>query len=422
MASIKLNLLIFIMFITTICGYGQNMDEVNKNIQHLCSKQLFGRGYVKNGDQKAAHFIQMQFSKLGLRALNHENYYQDFSFDVNTFPQNVSLKVDGTSLVLGKDYIPASDSGSGKSTGKIHFLNEDIFSDKEAQQEFMKKDLSGLVLVYDQKHEQNKMSWGRLLFPKMMEANATIVLVDKKLTSGISQYQMPQPRFFVLKEKIKKENKELSLDILGLMKPQYKSQNVIGVINGTKSPEEYIFITAHYDHLGGIGKKTYFPGANDNASGVAMLLEIAKHYQQNPPEKSIVFIAFGGEEVGLIGSKYYVEHPLIPLDQIKFLVNLDLFGTGEDGMMAVNGKVYTEQYQLLDSLNKEANYLSSIQSRGKAANSDHYFFSEAGVPSFFFYLMGKSWTHYHDVNDRTPLPLSNFKGAYQLIIDFCDNL
>ncbi|OHX66898.1 hypothetical protein NH26_11310 [Flammeovirga pacifica] len=410
------------MFISSLSCIGQDMTEVKQNIDDLCSKKFFGRGYVKNGDQKAAHYIQMKYSSLGLHAFNNDNYFQDFSFNVNSFPQEVSFKVDKNALEIGKDVLPAPDSGSGKASGKIHFLKDELFNDKAAQQEFLKKDLSGLVLVYEQKHERNRMSWGRLLMPKMMEAVATVILFDGKLTFGVAQNQTPQPKFYVLKDKLTRENQNVSFDILALMKPYYQSQNVIGYIKGTETPDEYLFITAHYDHLGGIGKKTFFAGANDNASGVAMMLAIAKHYSTHPPKKTVVFIGFGGEEAGLVGSKFYVENPIVPLDKIKFLINLDLFGTGEDGMMAVNGKVFKEEYQMLDSLNTAGNYLSKIQSRGKAANSDHYFFSEAGVPSFFFYLMGKSWTHYHDVNDKTPLPLSDFQPAYRLIIDFCDKL
>ena len=87
-----------------------------------------------------------------------------------------------------------------------------------------------------------------------------------------------------------------------------------------------------------MGKDVYFPGANDNASGVAMLLNLANYYskKENQPKCSIAFIAFAGEEAGLLGSKYFSEHPLIPLNKMKFLVNLDLLGTGDEGMMVVN--------------------------------------------------------------------------------------
>src|SRR6185295_17501176 len=107
--------------------------------------------------------------------------------------------------------------------------------------------------------------------------------------------------------------------------------------------------------------------------------------KENQPGCSIVFIAFAGEEAGLIGSKYYTDHPLFPLARIKFLINLDLLGTGDDGMMVVNATEYPNQFHLLDSINSVHQFLPKLGQRGKAKNSDHYYFTEHAVPSFFFY-------------------------------------
>ena len=86
-----------------------------------------------------------------------------------------------------------------------------------------------------------------------------------------------------------------------------------------------------------MGKKTYFPGGNDNASGTSMVLNLMEYYSNpiNKPRYTIVFILFAGEEAGLLGSEYYTTHPTKDLNKIKFLLNLDLMGTGEEGMMVV---------------------------------------------------------------------------------------
>src|SRR5690606_14083057 len=97
-------------------------------------------------------------------------------------------------------------------------------------------------------------------------------------------------------------------------------------------------------HIGGQGRDVYFPGANDNASGTTMLLELAEHYSQNPPDYSIVFMAFAAEEAGLLGSFHYTQNPFFPLQRIRFLINLDLLGTGDDGMMAVNGSIHPAEF------------------------------------------------------------------------------
>ncbi|MEO8762057.1 MAG: M28 family peptidase, partial [Bacteroidia bacterium] len=179
-----------------------------------------------------------------------------------------------------------------------------------------------------------------------------------------------------------------------------------------------IMFTAHYDHLGMMGSKTYFPGANDNASGVSMLLNLVKYYTKNPPKYKTVFVFFAGEEAGLLGSKYFTENPPFELSKIKFLINLDLLGTGDEGITVVNATVFKSQFELLKKINAEKNYLPLVKPRDKAHNSDHYWFTERGVPSFFIYTMG-GIKAYHDVYDVSKtLPLTKYKAVFNLLTDF----
>src|SRR5699024_4573068 len=104
-----------------------------------------------------------------------------------------------------------------------------------------------------------------------------------------------------------------------------------GVLPSSKKDADTLVFTAHYDHLGMMGKKAMFPGGNDNASGTSMLLSMAHYFQQNPSDYHLIFIAFAGEEVGLLGSKYFVENKSISLSSIHFLINLDIMGSGEEG-------------------------------------------------------------------------------------------
>ncbi len=200
----------------------------------------------------------------------------------------------------------------------------------------------------------------------------------------------------------------------------YPTQNLAAVVRGSVQPDSFLVVSAHYDHLGMMGSKTYFPGANDNASGVALLLELAAHYAQpaNRPAYSVAFLLFGAEEAGLVGSSYFVQHPLLPLPRIKFLLNLDLLGTGEEGATVVNGRVHEAAFRQLTALNDAQHYLPRLTARGPAANSDHFPFSEAGVPAFFMYTRGGSLA-YHDVHDQpAALSLAGFAGAYGLARDF----
>jgi aminopeptidase YwaD len=167
-----------------------------------------------------------------------------------------------------------------------------------------------------------------------------------------------------------------------------------------------------------MGADTYFPGANDNASGVALLLSIAKYYAQNPQKYSIGFILFAGEEAGLMGSKYYTENPMIPLKKIRFLTNTDLAGTGIDGITVVNATLFPKEFAIMNSINNSNKYLTKINARGEAANSDHYWFTKKGVPAFFFYTLG-GIAAYHDVFDKaSTLPLNEQADLKELIIKF----
>jgi Zn-dependent M28 family amino/carboxypeptidase len=186
--------------------------------------------------------------------------------------------------------------------------------------------------------------------------------------------------------------------------------------------DSLIVLTAHYDHLGMMGSKTIFPGANDNASGTALLLSLVKHYAAQPQKYTIVFIAFAGEEIGLIGSGYFTENPVFPLTKIKFLVNFDMAGTGDDGIQVVNGKIYQSKFDLLTKLNNEGSLMKQVKIRGEACNSDHCMFHSKGVPCFFIYTLGGIQA-YHDVYDKADtLPFTDFEDYFRLITAFIAKL
>jgi Zn-dependent M28 family amino/carboxypeptidase len=181
-----------------------------------------------------------------------------------------------------------------------------------------------------------------------------------------------------------------------------------------------LFVTAHYDHLGRMGTHTYFPGANDNASGTAFMLLLMEHYMKKRPDYTMVFIAFGAEEAGLIGSKYYTQNPIYPLKDLRFLLNLDLMGNGQEGITVVNATVFKNDFKRLADLNKQTDWFTQIKTRGEAANSDHYWFTKAGVPSFFIYTLGGS-TAYHDVHDtHQAIEFPKIQELMQLCIQFLD--
>jgi len=371
-----------VLLLSTFNSYSQDIGFARKMVDTLSSATFWGRGYTKDGMKKAGLFLAEQFRNIGLEPLAM-NYQQPFTYTVNTFPGKMELSINGKTMVPGKDFIVSPESRGVKTGGRLEQADSIQYINRENKV---------IIKVAD------KLTWS----VAHEEVGFTIIIVDKKsMPAAISDF------------KVNIENE---------FEKSFKAFNVAGFVKGTKKPDSVIMITAHFDHLGGMGKYTYFPGANDNASGLALLLNLARYYAAHPAPYSIAFVCFAGEEAGLIGSKYYTEHPLLPLKQVRFLLNTDLAGTGEEGITVVNASEFPKEYILLNKVNDEKKLLVKINARGKAANSDHYFFTEKGVPAFFFYTLG-GIKAYHDIYDKAEtLPLTEHEDLFKLVVGFNEKL
>ncbi len=411
-------LLLFIFL--SNAALAQDVDYARQVINDLCAPEMYGRGYVNNGDEAAAHYLRNQLEKMGVSAFDF-NYYQDFKMNVNTFPEAMEVEVDGKQLQPGIDFIVSPDSRSVSGEYDIIYLDKSVIGNPNRMDEFEKADKKGKAILLDSTGF-NKVQKEYFLNAEKnpFEAIVIIKLLPEKLTWGVSQSVSPFTTLEILKGVFPTNAKKIKLNISNKFLPKYGSQNIIGFVEGKTKPDSSIVFSAHYDHLGMMGSETIFPGANDNASGTAMILNLAKCYSQpeNKPDYTIVFIFFGAEEAGLVGSKFYTENPVFPLEEIKFLINIDLVGTGEEGITVVNGSVFEKEFNKLKELNDAKIYLTQVKVRGKAANSDHYYFTEKGVPAFFIYTMG-GIKAYHDVYDKPEtLPLTEFQDLFRLLTDF----
>jgi aminopeptidase YwaD len=395
----------------------QDTAYARKVLNDLCSPNFSGRAYVKNGDKKASDYIASQFKIAGLKSFNN-NYFQNFNFSVNTFPKTVEVTLNGVKLIPGVDYLVDPSSPSCHYKGVVDFVPISEL-DNETHYDTKGYQLKAAVLDTFTPNYYEEAAITLKKYGADYKKQLLIRLTNDKLTWSSSSRVAKVPGITLLSKVFDRSKPaKFEITIKNKFYAPYTSRNVIGYIEGTKHKDSFIVVTGHYDHLGMMGNKAIFPGANDNASGIAMLLNLAKYYKENPQSYSVVFIAFSGEETGLIGSKYFVDNPVFPLSSIHFLINVDLMGNGAEGVMTVNGMVYTKEYLLLKAINEDAHYLPAVKARGKAKNSDHYWFSEAGVPSFFFYLLGP-YPYYHDVNDKAAnVPLTNFSEAFMLFRDF----
>ena len=286
-------------------------------IKKLTSKELLGRGYVNDGVNKAADYLTKELKTIGVLPFG-KSYSQPYSFPVNTYPGKMSVILNGRLLSPGKHYL-------------IYPSAKTI---KEGFQLFKTDSVT------------YKATDGRREVPLQVK-------LKKKLTYTVETEITDQTTVELLKDSFPNELKTIDLIFENKFIPDFKCRNLTGYIKGTQQPDSFLVFTAHYDHLGAMGKEAYFPGANDNASGVSVLLNLAKYYKAHPAKYSIAFLFFSGEEAGLLGSKYYSEHPVFPLSKIKFLTNLDLLGTGDDGIMVVNASVFKSQFEKLNRINTE---------------------------------------------------------------------
>ena len=426
MMHAKLFFTVFLYFLFSCNLFSQEIKKgevysyARKIVDTMASESMHGRGYVNGGDSIAANFIREEFMKIGLRSFE-TGYYQKLSFPVNTYPNTILVQIDGKQLVPGKDFIIYAHSPSSSGTCKIGLADDLLTKTPRKFNKFLKQDFRNKVVIVNDTGKQTKEL--NNILGNGIKAKAIISLKDK-LTFTAAQTTNDYALIEILRTSIDKNPKQITFDIKNKFIPNHSTQNVIGYVQGSVFPDSFIVYTAHYDHLGQMGQEIFFPGANDNASGSAMLLNLARYYSmpEHKPKCSVAFIAFCGEEAGLLGSKYYTEHPVFPLKNIKFVLNMDIMGTGEDGITVVNGSVFKNEFDKLKEINTQNNFIKDVKIRGKAANSDHYCFSEKGVKAFFIYSMG-GIKAYHDIYDRAEtLPLNEFENLFKLITAFGDYL
>ena len=190
---------------------------------------------------------------------------------------------------------------------------------------------------------------------------------------------------------------------------EIETMNVIGVLKGTS--DKHVVIGAHMDHLGVDGDGDAYNGADDNASGTTAILELAEAFGKSDarPKDTIVFIAFNAEELGLLGSKHYVSDPLLPLDDCKLMINLDMVGRLRGTTVtAQGGNLSRSVTQLVDKL--DDNYPFDVNITAAGNRSDHAPFNWSGVPVLFFH----TGTHpqYHRITDDPDL--INYEGLVNI--------
>ncbi len=410
----------------------QYASRAGATVAVLASDSLAGRGYgPADGARRAARYLAGRFRALGLEPLGDSagrSYYQHFTLPINTFTRSPTLVLTGHALFgawmtsegyplapfawrnryprPGYEFIAEPNCPSVHLTRRIVELDTSWFSlDSGTVTKLVRaRSLRKRVLVLRAADEKRLAKLPIAARRWVASAAAVLVREPRKLTASLAGRQGAQPWLRILDSAWTAgfAPRRAVLIVQTQLNLQQPAVNVIGRSRGTHPSDSVMIVSAHYDHLGQQGPASTFYGANDNASGVAMLLELVSDLKaRHPPRHDVLFIAFGAEEAGLIGSQWCAAHPPVPLRSVRFLLNLDLEGFGDKGATVVNATLHARRFHLLDSLRRAApiSPLPALNQRGRAANSDHYPFSERGVPAFFVYSLGGPG-FYHDVRDR----------------------
>jgi hypothetical protein len=433
------------------------------DVKFLASEQLRGRATGSPELEKAAAFISGKFHEFGLKPVAGKSYFQAFpvTTDARLGKANHFQFTEGsrtTVLRPGDDFVPFKFSHDGKISGAVVFAGYGITAPEHHYDDYAGIDVKGkivLILRHEpQEFDEHSVFDGKnfsdhATFPskasnaKMHGAAAVILIADR----GNHKYDIDELQKFgnadgpdeagipfvqVKEEKIDgwfaaagRSLETIQAEIDKDLKPEPFAfpdtvrveaivdiertiktvHNVAGYLPGQS--DEYVVIGAHYDHLG-LGERysmapklagTVHPGADDNASGTAGVIELARWFSKQPKQKrGILFLTFAGEEMGLLGSQFYVGHPGLPLAKAVAMINMDMIGRVRDGKVYIGGSATgTDLRAMLDRITPKYSLKIDYSDSSGYGASDHTSFTAGRVPVLFFF--SGLHTDYHKPSD-----------------------
>ena len=416
----KLLLLLTVLIAATVGAssvQAQDLAYYKKIVKELSSKKYQGRGYAQNGVNLAGKYLVKEFEKTGA----DEVVCQPFKIDINTFCGKMEMWADGKKLTPGVDFAMREYSPGVHGEFPVYHVDTVNFDAEKMYADLAKPEYEGCLVVcefwfmYD--HPE---------FKPLHKKDSSVGGFIQTWTSPIKFYKaygsrvMGKPIVWMTPESIEGV-KNVKLDVDNEFLKDFELFNVIAKVNGEKHDSCFVF-TAHYDHLGNLGKNVYYAGANDNASGTAAIVTLAEYYAKNKPEYDMYFIAFSGEDSGLNGSMFYVDNPMVPLDQIRYLFNLDMIGDNNPVQYCEASDEGNRGYALLEEINSEKHYFEALNRGELAANSDHYPFAERHVPCILFENEnGDAFKYYHTIYDTYKNGIFvTYEPIFKLITDFVE--
>lgn len=422
MTTLKHRIVLVIIALTVFNLHAQDVQYVRKQLERLCSPEFFGRAYYQKGDSIAADYLASQFKAFGLKSYTPD-YFQEYSFNVNSL-EEATIKINGEALEFGVDYMMNPSSGSLSGSFKPVIIDAALMQDPARLLQRFSEAGEDRVVILDSAGLNNP---GLYKFVKIMAMTGQLGIkgmmeVFPNTPIGrVGRQEFPGPCVQLSSLALPEEVNSVQFEVKNRFYESYPTRNVIGYIPGKS--EKVIVFTAHYDMLGSFGAGNYFPGASDNGSGTAMLLDLARHFSSGKkPYYTVAFMLFSGEEAGLMGSRHYVNHPLFPMEKIKLVINLDMVGTGQQGVILFNAPQRPLEAAIVQKINEEKHYMKEVEERTGSANSDHWPFNEKDIPAIFFLTKGRAGGGHNIFDTPDKLPLYGYENLFKLVIDLTKEL
>ena len=431
--------------------------DCKAHLQFLASDKLKGRQTGEPGNNEAAEYIANTFKTLGLAMLpGQTSYLQPIEFRRTTPPATFLLTFGKDTLRVGIDALMSAGEPLNASA-EIVFVGFGIVDSAAKRDDYAGVDVRGKIVVakvgatdstkprealgFARRKRETAQSRGALAFLELMNLPAPPLWAQLNEFLKRPLLQIPDNRtkstmpYFFVKDLDKrftaqceaiattKKTIQVSVNTSGMKIEPIFSQNVAALLQGTDTTlaKEYVILSAHYDHIGfasGTGQKdSIFNGARDNAMGTTAILAAAKAFAAKPPRRSLLFLAFTGEEMGLLGSRYYAEHPLLPLNQAVYNLNIDGAGFNDTTLVTVIGLERTSVRGLLEEGSMKHG-LKAMPDPAPEQNlfdrSDNVSFAAKGIPAPTFAPGLKAFDadifkYYHQLGDEAG---EDFNFAY----------
>jgi Peptidase family M28 len=432
-------------------------DDLKKHLYIVASKEMEGRETATPGQKKAAAYIESQFQSMGLTPGNNGSYQLQYGVYQDSLT-GAFIEVNGKAFELDKDF----SLSVGQSNTSTYRFSEVVFVGNglvdSTHDDYNGLDVRGkavLMLAAQQQQGRGRGGFGNQFaridaaqkngavavlviggnFPRSTETNPRGNMyvnafqkvvrpnqyqVSEKIAQAIMSDDYAKAKSGTIEPKLYTADVALSFNKITT---NLQSSDVMGVLEGTDLKDEYVFVTAHYDHLGKRDTVIYY-GADDDGSGTVSVLEIAEAFVKakqagKGPRRTMVFMTVSGEEKGLWGSAYYSNHPVFPLDKTTVDLNIDMIGRTDTSRkqgdssnyvyVVGDDKISTDLKTISEATNKKYTKLE-LDNKFNDPNdrqrvyfrSDHYNFAQKGVPIIFYYdgMLGGDYHRPTDTPDK----------------------